>query len=124
MSILEHIEPIDGQPSDTNLTRIWDIVAPFLLHIPYNKTGSVYNLIGLIRPEASYTTLYGAAFLEPTRVGAYDVTIENDDTAVVCARTEYAHKAKCTDRATNETAQQETAQFILAVVEDTWVREL
>ena len=27
-------EPIDGQPSDTNLTRIREVVAPLLLQIP------------------------------------------------------------------------------------------
>ena len=67
-------------------------------------------------------------------MGAYDAKIDNDDTAVGCARTEAAHKAKRADRATyktawretvrRETARQETALFILAVVEDTWVREL
>ena len=44
--------------------------------------------------------------------------------AVVRARTEAAHKAKRTDRATYETAQRETAQFVLAVVADAWVCEL
>ena len=40
------------------------------------------------------------------------------------ARTEAPHKAKRADRSTYETARQETAQFILAIVKDTWVREL
>ena len=39
-------------------------------------------------------------------------------------RAEAAHKAKDTDRATYETAQWETTQFVLAVVADTLVREL
>ena len=34
------------------------------------------------------------------------------------------HKAKRANRATYETAQRETAQFVLAVVADTWFREL
>ena len=44
--------------------------------------------------------------------------------AVVYACSEVAHKAKRADRATYETAQRETTQFVLAVVADTWVREL
>ena len=104
--------------------RIREVMAPFLLQIPYDETGAVYNLIGLIRTEEAYTTRYGAAFLEPTRVGAYNATIDDDSTAVVYARTEAVHKAKRADRATYETARRETAQFIFAVVEDTWVREL
>ena len=39
-------------------------------------------------------------------------------------RAEAAQKAKDTDRATYETAQWETTQFVLAIVADTWVREL
>ena len=35
-----------------------------------------------------------------------------------------ARKAKRTDRATYETAQQETTHFVFAVVADTWVQEL
>ena len=44
--------------------------------------------------------------------------------AVVGTHTEAAHKANKSDRGTNETAQRETAQFILAVSEATWIREL
>ena len=34
------------------------------------------------------------------------------------------HRSRRADHATFETAQQETTQFVLAVVADTWVREL
>ena len=84
----------------------------------------MHNLIGLIRLEAAYTTRYGAAFLKPTRVGAYDAIIYYNVAAVDRACTEAAHKSKCIVCATYKTVQRETAQFILAVVEDTWVREL
>ena len=59
---LDNFEPIDRQPSDTNLTRLREAVAPLLLQIPYSETGSVHNLIGLIRPEAAYVARYGEAF--------------------------------------------------------------
>ena len=39
-------------------------------------------------------------------------------------RTEATHKAKRANRITYKTARRETAQFILAIVEDTWVQEL
>ena len=58
------------------------------------------------------------------RVGAYNATIDDDTTTVVCARNEAAHKAKCANRTTYKTAQRETAQFILIIVDNTWVREL
>ena len=121
---LDQFEPISGQPSDSDLTIIWEVVAPLLLQIPYDETGAVHNLIGLIRTEAAYIVRYGTAFPEPVRVRAYDPSIEYDAMAVVSAHIEAAHKAKRTDRATYKTERQETEQFILAVVSDIWVQEL
>ena len=115
---IDQFKPINGQPSDTDLTKIGVVVAPLLLHRLYDKTGAVHNLIGLIRPEEAYTTRYGAAFLEPTRVGTYDSNIDDDAMAVVHAHTEAVHKAKRAYRATYKTARREKAQFILTVVED------
>ena len=121
---LKQFEPIYGQPSDTDLTRIWEVVAPLLLTIPYEITGSTHNLVGLIWPVAAYTMRYGAEFVELTRVRAYYTTISDNATSVVPAHTEAAHEAKRADHGTYKTARQENAQFILAIVEDTWVREL
>ena len=44
--------------------------------------------------------------------------------AVVRVSTEGAHKSKRADRGTYKTTRRETVQFILAVIEDTWVQEL
>ena len=121
---LDNFEPINGQPSDSDLTIIREDVAPFLLQIPYDETGVVHNLIGLIRPEAAYVARYGEAFPDPKRVWAYDKNIDDNATAVVRAHSEAAHKAKRTDRAPYETARQETTQSMLAVVANTWVRKL
>ena len=73
---LDNFKPIYGQPSDTNLTRLWEAVAPLLLQIPYDETGSVHNLISLIRAEAAYVSRYGEVFPEPIRVGAYNSNID------------------------------------------------
>ena len=67
---LYNFEPIDRQPSDTDLTRLWEAVAPLLLKIPYDEMGAVHNLIGLIQPEDAYVAHYGEALPKPTRVGA------------------------------------------------------
>ena len=121
---LDNFETIIRQLSDSDLTRLREAVAPLLLQILYDKTGAVHKLIGLIRPEAAYVARYGEEFPEPTRVGAYKKSIDDDATAVVCAHTEAANKAKRADRATYETVQQETTQLFLTVVADTWVQEL
>ena len=67
---LDNFEPIDRQPSNTDITRLWEAVAPLLLQIPYDETGAFHNLVGLVRPEAAYVACYGEAFTKPTRVGA------------------------------------------------------
>ena len=101
---LDNSEPINVQPSNSNLTIIREDVAPLLFHIPYDETGAVHNLIGLIRPEAAYVARYGEAFPDPKRVGAYDKNIDDNATAVVRAHSEAAHKAKRADRATYKKA--------------------
>ena len=45
---LEKFEPITGQLSDTDLTRLREAVAPLLLQIPYDETGGNNTIIGLI----------------------------------------------------------------------------
>ena len=121
---LNNFEPITGQPFDTDLKRLWGGVAPLLIQIPYDETGGKHNLIGLIRPNLAYVAPYYEAFPEPKRFGAYDPDIYGDATVVVRAWIEAAHKAKRADRATLETTIEETTKFVLAIVTDTWVREL
>ena len=121
---LDNFEPITDQPSDSNLTRLREAIAPLLLHIPYDEMGGVQNLIGIFRAKPAYLKRYGKAFPEPTRFGAYDLDIDDSTTAVVRARLEAAHKARRADRATYDTVRREMTQFVLAVVADTWVREL
>ena len=55
---LDNFDPIIDQPSDTNLTRLWEAVAPLLFQIPYDKTGGKHNLIGIIRSKTAYLKRY------------------------------------------------------------------
>ena len=105
---LDHFEPFLDQPSDTDLTGLQEAVALLLLQIPYDKTGGTHNLIGIIRAKPAYLKRYGKAFPKAKRVGAYDLEINNNATAVVRTRLEAAHKARRADRATFETTGQET----------------
>ena len=56
---LDNFEPITEQPSDTDLTRLREAVAPLLLQIPYDETGGKHNLIGLIWSKLAYVARYG-----------------------------------------------------------------
>ena len=120
---LDQFDPISWQPPDSDLTRIREAVAPLLLQIPYDETSTAHNIIGLIQPEAVYVVRYGSTFPKTARVGAYNPSIDDNAIAVVRAHTEAAQKAKRTYRATYETVRQKMAQFVIAVVADTWIRE-
>ena len=119
MHALDKFNPIDGQQSDTDLTRLWEAVVRLLLQIPYDEMGAVHNLVSLIRPEAAYIARYSEALPKTMRIGAYDPNINDEATAVVRVRSKAARKAKRADRATFETARRETAQIVLVVVADT-----
>ena len=121
---LDHLEPVTEQPSDTDLTRIREAVAPLLLQIPYDETGDKHNLIGLIWSKLAYVARYRKASPECKRVGAYDLEIDDNATAVVRARQESKHKARCAERATFETTRRDTTHILIAVSTETWVREL
>ena len=99
-------------------------MAPLLLQISYDKTEGTHNLICLIRTVAAYTTCYGADFAEPACVRAYDTIVDDDTTYLVFDHIEAAHKSKRDDCGTYKIERRETAQFILDVIEDTWVQEL
>ena len=121
LAALDNFEPITDQRSDSDHTRLREPIATLLLQTPYDETGGTHKLIGIVWTKPSYLKRYCEAFPEPTRVGAYDLEIDDDTTAVVRARLEAAHKAQRADRATFDTARRETTQFVLAVVADTWV---
>ena len=75
--VLENFEPITDQLSDSDLTRLREGIASLLLHILYNETGGVHNLIAIVRAKPAYLKRYGEAFPEPTRIRAYDLEIDN-----------------------------------------------
>ena len=114
--------PIQGQPTDDDLTALRDVLYPLLLEIPYDDEGD-HNLIGLIEPAASYTHTWGAAFTVPARPPAYPV-IANDATPVVRARSEAEHAVLVRDFASYEAAERATAKFIRDAVDELWYRDL
>ena len=38
VTAIDHFKPITEQPSDTDLTRLWEAVTLLLLQIPYDET--------------------------------------------------------------------------------------
>ena len=74
--------------------------------------------------DAAYTAGYTSIFSPPGHVSHYDSTIADDAEKGACAKAESQHNVKKADYNMYVAACQETSKFILAVVEDTWVREL
>ena len=59
---LDNFEPITDQPSESDLTRLREAIAPLLLQILYDETGRVHNLIGIVQAKPDYLKRYGEAF--------------------------------------------------------------
>ena len=74
--------------------------------------------------EDAYKLPHGFNFLTPSRPAMYDVDIPINASNVVRFRCMAAHTAKKEDYRLSAAAESETIKFILAVVEDTWVRNL
>lgn len=115
-------QPIVGQPTDDDLTALRDTLYPLLLQIPYDEAGT-HNLIGLLEPDASYTTTWHAAFPIPARPPTYPA-IADAATPVVRARSEAEHAVLVKDYAAYEAAERATAKFIRDNVDELWYRDL
>ena len=117
-------EPISGQPSDADLTRLRDTIASILYPILYNEELEVHNLVGVILTTAEYTTKYGVTFPTPKRPEIYNATITKDTVPFERTKKEITWKVKRADYDVYDTAIRCARNFIIAVVEDTWIRKL
>jgi hypothetical protein len=90
--------PIAGQPTDDNLVRINDALAPILLKVTYDRANGVQNLWGLIADADRYLHHYGLAFARPaTRPAVYDPAIAEGTSCVKRTRAEAAWAARIQD---------------------------
>lgn len=115
--------PINGNPTDDDLTALREILTPILLAIPYDVNGT-HNLVGLIQPTAAYTTTWLTAFPRPPRPTAYDANIANDATPVVRARMEAAHNDLIADYAAFAAAERGVKSFLQTVIDELWYQDL
>ena len=115
--------PINGNPTDDDLTALRDLLYPILLSIPYDVNG-VHNLVGLIQPTATYVANWTAAFPRPARPATYDPNIANDATPVVRARMEAAHSALIADYAAYAAAERGLKSFLQTTIDELWYQDL
>ena len=121
---IETYAPVEGQTSDPDLSTLQYTLTALLLSIVYDGEKGIHNLVGLVMNEDAYKTRYGMNFPTPARPAIYDVKIPIDATNAVRARRKATNTARKEDYILFAAPERESTKFILAVVEDTWVREL
>ena len=117
-------EPILGQPSNSDIVKITDVLSEALYQIPFDDEKGVHNLVGLIQDKESYTTDYKEAFPSPKKPGIYDPIITEGTKDSIRAQKEAIHKAKRQDFKFVTAAERGVRNFIIAVVADTYIRDL
>ena len=68
-------EPISGQPSDSDIVKITEVLSEALYQIPFDDEKGVHNFVGLIQDKESYLADYKEAFPTKKKPGIYDPSI-------------------------------------------------
>jgi hypothetical protein len=114
--------PINGQPSDNDLIRLFDAILPILLKATYNHVNGVHNLWGLFASMDRYLHHYVAPFVcSATRPTCYDPAINAEASRVNRIDAKTAWAALIQDYKAYEAAEHGIKVFIEAVVNDTWI---
>ena len=121
---LKKSEPISGQPMESNLAELREVLSQILLFIPYDKYIGVHNLVGIIQYPTTYTTDHTAVSPRPRKPAIYDESIDNDEKSPLRARKDAIHKAWRSDYTTLKSTERKAGKFILGVVENTLVQDL
>ena len=125
-ALLDTFEPISGQPTDNDLTRLRIKSLSVLVPIPFDRQLGKHSLMGLILSNAKCEARHdGLTFPSyKKRPAIYDTTIADDTKAGVRAKAKAVHQAKLEDWKFFDCAQRELRTFILSCVDDTWIHEL
>ena len=91
----------------------------------YDELTLTHNLPGIILPSERYEQIYKkGAYLIPPVITLYDENIEKDATRIEVHRDEGKHEARRNNRQLCETVDNTCQSFIMAVVDETWYKEL
>ena len=55
-------ESISGQPTDSDIVKMREVISEVLYQIHYDDKNGVHNLVGLIQDKESYSKEYYATF--------------------------------------------------------------
>ena len=116
---------IVDRPMYNDLINTRQLLVPVLMKTKYDELTLTHNLSGIILPSKHYQQIYKKrAYLIPPIVALYDETIYKDVTRTEVHRAEGKHEAQRNDRQLYETADNACQSFIMAVVYETWCKEL
>ena len=62
VTAIETYAPVEGQPSDPDLSTLRETLNVFFLPIEYDGEKGIHNLAGLVMNKDAYKTCYGANF--------------------------------------------------------------
>ena len=121
---LKKPDPIYGQPTESHLAELREVLSQILLFILHYEENGVHNLVRIIQDPTTYTTDYIAALPPPCKPAIYDTLIDDDEKAPIYTRKEAIQKDQISNYTTFEAAEHKAGKFILSVTEYMWVREL
>ena len=115
---------IIGQPTDSDIVRLFEAMTHILLTVPYDEAHGKHSLIGLIYSKSEYMAEFTDEFIHLTKPGIYDITISDGASDGLRSMKEAIHKAVRSDYGLFEAAERGARQFIIDVVEETYIRDL
>ena len=66
LTAIETYAAVEGQPSDPDLSTLWETLTVLLLPITYDGKKGIHNLVSLMMNKDAYKTRYGARFPTPS----------------------------------------------------------
>ena len=121
----ERFTVIVDRPTDNNLIEIRQLRVPVLMKTTYKKLTLEHNISGVILPAERYEQIYkNGAYVIPPIIPLYDDNIDKYATRLEINRFEGKHEAQQNDRQLYKTSDNACRSFIVAVVDETWYKEL
>ena len=121
----EGFTAIVDPPTDNDLIEIRQLLVPVLMKTKYDKLNLTQNILGVILPSERYQQIYKKGdYLIPPVIASYDETIEKYATRIEVHRAEGKRKAQRNYRQLYDMAGNACQSFIMAVVDETWYKEL
>jgi hypothetical protein len=123
-ALMDTCEPIAGQPTDEDLTRLNLANLSQIVPIPFDRQLGIHNLMGILLADDELKKRQGTVFPAYKRPPIYDMDIPLTALLGEQARLESIHKAKIEDWKMFDCAERKVRNFIITSVKDMWIREL